>query len=86
MQPEDETKQKMLDILKRFHSEEESDFTDEDGLYYYDQFIGLQFFILLNSKMEKSNIGSCCLSDPNSPGTWIGNDLFICVINHIYAF
>eukprot|EP00268_Persea_americana_P010179 TRINITY_DN14116_c1_g1_i2.p1 TRINITY_DN14116_c1_g1~~TRINITY_DN14116_c1_g1_i2.p1 ORF type:complete len:405 (+),score=72.01 TRINITY_DN14116_c1_g1_i2:304-1518(+) len=30
MQPEDETKQKMLDILKRFHSEEESDFTDED--------------------------------------------------------
>lgn len=41
MQPKDETKQKMLDILKRFHSEEESDFTDEDGLYCYDLSIGL---------------------------------------------
>lgn len=28
--PNDETKQKMLDILKRFHSEEETDGMDED--------------------------------------------------------
>ncbi|KAL7165602.1 hypothetical protein ACSBR2_041311 [Camellia fascicularis] len=31
LQPDDENKQKMLDILKRFHSEEEMDNTDEDG-------------------------------------------------------
>ncbi|XP_077248514.1 HIT-type Zinc finger family protein isoform X2 [Tasmannia lanceolata] len=30
MLPEDETKQKMIDILKRFHSEEEMDSVDED--------------------------------------------------------
>ncbi|XP_028758571.1 zinc finger HIT domain-containing protein 2-like isoform X1 [Neltuma alba] len=30
MQPDDETKRKMLDILKRYHSEEESDSMDED--------------------------------------------------------
>nr|POE97664.1 zinc finger hit domain-containing protein 2 [Quercus suber] len=30
MQPDDETKQKMLDILKRFHSEEETDSMDVD--------------------------------------------------------
>eukprot|EP00262_Sarcandra_glabra_P006689 TRINITY_DN1913_c0_g1_i1.p1 TRINITY_DN1913_c0_g1~~TRINITY_DN1913_c0_g1_i1.p1 ORF type:complete len:403 (+),score=44.35 TRINITY_DN1913_c0_g1_i1:178-1209(+) len=30
MQPEDETKQKMLDILKRFHAEEDMTCTDED--------------------------------------------------------
>lgn len=30
MQPDDETKRKMLDILKRFHSEEETDSMDED--------------------------------------------------------
>ncbi|XP_054783708.1 uncharacterized protein LOC129290768 isoform X2 [Prosopis cineraria] len=30
MHPDDETKQKMLDILKRYHSEEESDSMDED--------------------------------------------------------
>ncbi|KAG1354554.1 zinc finger HIT domain-containing protein 2 [Cocos nucifera] len=30
MQPEDETKRKMLDILKRFHSEEEMNSDDED--------------------------------------------------------
>ncbi|GKD78847.1 zinc finger HIT domain-containing protein 2, partial [Tanacetum coccineum] len=33
LEPNDETKQKMLDILKRFHSEEEADSMDnEDGL------------------------------------------------------
>ncbi|GKE75105.1 zinc finger HIT domain-containing protein 2, partial [Tanacetum coccineum] len=33
LEPADETKQKMLDILKRFHSEEEADSMDnEDGL------------------------------------------------------
>jgi hypothetical protein len=32
MQPDDETKRKMLDILKRFHSEEETDSMDEDGM------------------------------------------------------
>lgn len=31
MEPGDETKQKMLDILKRFHSEEEADNMDNDG-------------------------------------------------------
>ncbi|GMP31339.1 hypothetical protein CsSME_00005595 [Camellia sinensis var. sinensis] len=30
LQPDDENKQKMLDILKRFHSEEEMDNMDED--------------------------------------------------------
>lgn len=30
MQPDDESKHKMLEILKRFHSEEESDSMDED--------------------------------------------------------
>jgi hypothetical protein len=32
MQPDDETKRKMLDILKRLHSEEETDSMDEDGM------------------------------------------------------
>ncbi|XP_058085467.1 uncharacterized protein LOC131232941 [Magnolia sinica] len=32
MQPEDETKRKMLDILKRFHSEEDMDCIDEDDI------------------------------------------------------
>ncbi|KAL5551537.1 hypothetical protein UlMin_001713 [Ulmus minor] len=31
MRPDDETKQKMLDILKRFHSEEETEEMDEEG-------------------------------------------------------
>ncbi|XWS50141.1 hypothetical protein CRYUN_Cryun12cG0063300 [Craigia yunnanensis] len=31
LQPDDETKRKMLEILKRFHSEEETDPLDEDG-------------------------------------------------------
>ncbi|XP_058728464.1 uncharacterized protein LOC131600298 [Vicia villosa] len=31
MQPDEQTKHKMLDILKRFHSEEEMDNTDEDS-------------------------------------------------------
>ena len=35
MQPDDETKQKMLDILKRFHSEEETDSMDVDGMLLY---------------------------------------------------
>ena len=30
MQPDEQTKHKMLDILKRFHSEEEMDSIDED--------------------------------------------------------
>lgn len=35
MQPEDESKKKMLDILKRLHLEEEmeSDGEDEDGMF-----------------------------------------------------
>lgn len=32
-QPDDKTKQKMLDILKRFHSEEKMDSMDEDGRF-----------------------------------------------------
>lgn len=32
LQTNDETKQKMLEILKRFHSEEEVDSMDEDGM------------------------------------------------------
>lgn len=32
IQPEDETKRKMLDILKRFHSEEEMECEEEDGM------------------------------------------------------
>ena len=32
MQPDDETRHKMLDILKRFHSEEDMDSMDEDGM------------------------------------------------------
>ncbi|KAJ7949556.1 Zinc finger HIT domain-containing protein 2 [Quillaja saponaria] len=32
MQPDDESKQKMLDILKRFHTEEEMDSMDEDDI------------------------------------------------------
>lgn len=32
MQPDDETRHKMLDILKRFHSEENMDSMDEDGM------------------------------------------------------
>ncbi|CAK9181992.1 unnamed protein product [Ilex paraguariensis] len=31
LQPDDENKQKMMDIFKRFHSEEEMDSSDEDG-------------------------------------------------------
>ena len=31
LQPDDETKRKMLEILKRFHSEEEAGPLDEDG-------------------------------------------------------
>lgn len=33
LQPEDETKQKMLDILKRFHTEEDMDIMEEDDSY-----------------------------------------------------
>ena len=34
LQPDDESKQKMLHILKRFHSEEqEMDYMDEHGIY-----------------------------------------------------
>ena len=32
LQRDDETKHKMLDILKRFHSEDETDSMDEDGM------------------------------------------------------
>lgn len=35
MQSDDETKQKMLDILKRFHSEEETEGMDEDGMIFF---------------------------------------------------
>lgn len=31
VQPDEETKRKMLDILKRFHSEEEMSSDDEEG-------------------------------------------------------
>ena len=31
LQPDDGTKRKMLDMLKRFHSEEETEDMDEDG-------------------------------------------------------
>lgn len=34
LQPDNETKQKMLDILKRFHEEEETDSMDEDGMLF----------------------------------------------------
>lgn len=32
LQPNDGTKEKMLDILKRFHSEEETEDLDEEGV------------------------------------------------------
>lgn len=32
LQTDDETKHKMLEILKRFHSEEDVDSMDEDGM------------------------------------------------------
>lgn len=35
MQSNDETKRKMLDILKRFHSEEETERMDEDGMFFF---------------------------------------------------
>lgn len=40
IQPEDETKRKMLDILKRFHSEEMNS-DDEDGMFIRMQFLFL---------------------------------------------
>lgn len=44
--PDDETKQKMLDILKRFHSEEEADAMDDDeaGMAYYLSLLVFLFF------------------------------------------
>lgn len=35
LQPNDGSKQKMLDILKRFHSEDEADIMDEDGKHCF---------------------------------------------------
>lgn len=40
LQPNDETKRKMLDILKRFHSEEETEDMDEDGVLLLSLFSG----------------------------------------------
>ncbi|KAL2551043.1 HIT-type Zinc finger family protein [Forsythia ovata] len=39
LQPDNETKQKMLDILKRFHEEEETDSMDEDDSYLSEETI-----------------------------------------------
>ncbi|KAL2527764.1 HIT-type Zinc finger family protein [Abeliophyllum distichum] len=39
LQPDNETKQKMLDILKRFHEEEETDSMDEDDSYMSEETI-----------------------------------------------
>lgn len=35
LQSDEGSKQKMLDILKRFHSEDEADTMDEDGKHSY---------------------------------------------------
>lgn len=49
LQPNDETKQKMLDILRRFHSEEEADDMNEEGMLTnpMNQFLILQSLIIL---------------------------------------
>ncbi|XP_042482411.1 zinc finger HIT domain-containing protein 2-like [Macadamia integrifolia] len=44
LQPNDETKRKMLDILKRLHTEEEMDDMDEDGVFPELQFLLDQTF------------------------------------------
>lgn len=53
MQPGDETKRKMLEILKRFHSEEETDPLDEDvdGIYLFNSHFFL-FDPCLNQSMK----------------------------------
>lgn len=35
LRPDEGSKQKMLDILKRLHSEDEADIMDEDGNHYF---------------------------------------------------
>ena len=50
LRPDDETKQKMLDILKRFHSEEEMDDMDEDGMSIRSPTNLLLFNLLVNSE------------------------------------
>lgn len=54
IQPEDETKKKMLDILKRFHSEEETECEEEDGMirfFYGFKLLCLIFCLFLNSSL-----------------------------------
>jgi hypothetical protein len=39
IQPEDESKRQMLDILKRFHLEEEMESDGEDGMFVAQEFV-----------------------------------------------
>ncbi|KAF8379758.1 hypothetical protein HHK36_029207 [Tetracentron sinense] len=58
MQPDDETKRKMLDILKRFHSEEEMDSMDEDAIYTSIDFslILIVYILLVEDVIPKSTL------------------------------
>lgn len=47
LKPNDETKQKMMNLLKRFHSEEEMDCTDEPEEITYEDGMLLSFYSLL---------------------------------------
>lgn len=59
MQPDDETKRKMLEILKRLHSEEESDSIEEetDSMEEDGMFLLLFFVALKCSLMPSVNFG-----------------------------
>lgn len=58
MRSDDETKQKMVDILKRFHSEEEMDSMDEDGMML---FSSLFTFSLINTCIKSCWLFSLCI-------------------------
>lgn len=58
MQSDDETKRKMVDILKRFHSEEEMDSVDEDGMLL---FSSLLIFSLINTCIKSCWFCSLCI-------------------------
>lgn len=47
LQPDDGTKQKMLDILKRFHSEEETEDMDEEGMLSTSCLVSIEGIILV---------------------------------------
>lgn len=57
MQPDDESRKKMLEILKRFHSEEETDSVDEDGTFLL-LFLLLQDHHLFHNLFDKLVLAS----------------------------